>query len=268
MQLSTQQQKQILIVEDEGIIAIDIQSRLERLGYKVPAIAPSGEKALHLTRSTPFDLVLMDIRLKGDMDGITAAQKMKAEFGPPVVYITAHADDETINRAVQTEPFGYIAKPIRDSELRSAVQISILKHEMECRLRTSETWLATTLRSIAEGVIATNTDGKMLFMNPVAERLTGWSSTDAHGRLVLDVLALREESTGASAKNLVVDLLTGRASDGSRGANHVYTLTSRAGASTIVEIGRFENRSNESLGAILVLRDISGRRAMAAAHGL
>jgi CheY-like chemotaxis protein len=129
MQTATETNKQILIVEDELIIAADIQIRLERLGYKVPAIARSGEEALHFARSTPFDLVLMDIRLKGDMDGIATAQAMRSELEMPVIYITAHADEETVNRASLTEPFGYIVKPIRDSELRSTVQISLYKHE-------------------------------------------------------------------------------------------------------------------------------------------
>jgi two-component system cell cycle sensor histidine kinase/response regulator CckA len=259
MQLATEQNKQILIVEDEGIIAADIQSRLERLGYKVPAIARSGEEALHFARSTPFDLVLMDIRLKGDIDGIATAQTMKAELETPVVYITAHADEETIDRATRTEPFGYILKPIRDSELRSAVQISIHKHEMERRLRTSEAWLATTLRSIGEGVIATNTDGEVVFMNPVAERLTGWSGQDAHGRLLMEVLALHEESTGAPAENPVVDLLAGQARAPARIAP---TRWLPARASATVELACFENRSDELLGAILVLRDIGGRREL------
>jgi two-component system cell cycle sensor histidine kinase/response regulator CckA len=260
MQLTTEQNKQILIDEDEGIIAADIQSRLERLGYKGPVIASSGEEALRLARSTPFDLVLMDIRLKGGIDGIATAQKMKAELETPVVYITAHADEETIDRATQTEPFGYILKPIRDSELRSAVQISIHKHEIERRLRTSEAWLATTLRSIGEGVIATNNYGKVVFMNPVAERLTGWSGQDAHERLLMEVLALHEESTGAPAANPVFDLLVGQAAG--TAPPRAYTLASRAGGTATVELACFENRSDELLGAILVLHDIGGRREL------
>jgi PAS domain S-box-containing protein len=261
MQLATEQNKQILIVEDEGIIAADIQSRLERLGYKAAVIARSGEEALHFARSTPFDLVLMDIRLQGAIDGIATAQTIKAELETPVVYITAHADEETIDRAARTEPFGYILKPIRDSELRSVVQISIHKHEMERRLRTSEAWLATTLRNIGEGVIATNTDGEVVFMNPVAERLTGWSGPDAHSRLVMEVVALHEES-GVPAENPVVDLLAGQAPGAPGRAHRAYTLTSRAGTSATVELACFENRSDQLLGAILVLRDIGGRREL------
>jgi hypothetical protein len=260
MQTATEQTKQILIVEDEGIIAADIQCRLEKLGYRVPAIARSGEEALHFARSTPFDLVLMDIRLKGDMDGITTAQTMKNELETPVVYITAHADEETINRAACTEPFGYIVKPIRDSELRSAVQISIHKHEMERRLRDSEAWLATTLRSIGEGVVATNTEGEVVFMNPVAERFTGWTGADAHGRPLMEVLGLHEESTGAPAENPLMEALAGPGSGGQNRMHRAYTLTSRAGTSATVELACFENRSDELLGAVLVLRDIGGRR--------
>jgi len=260
MRVTTERYKQILIVEDEGIIAADIQSRLERLGYRVPAIARSGEEALHFARSTPFDLVLMDIRLKGDVDGIAAAQAMRSELETPVVYITAHADEETINRATLTEPFGYILKPIRDSELRSAVQISIHKHEMERRLRESEAWLATTLRSIGEGVVATNVDGEVVFMNPVAEQLTGWSGAEAHGRMLMDVLALHDEATGEPAENPVVGLMAGRGLADARRAERAYTLVSRMGQSATVEVACFENRADELLGAILVLRDIGGRR--------
>ncbi|MGA2738184.1 MAG: response regulator [Bryobacteraceae bacterium] len=262
MQTATQQTKQILIVEDEGIIATDIQDRLERLGYKAPVVARCGEEALRFARSRRFDLVLMDIRLKGKMDGIATAQILKAELEMPVVYITAHADEETIDRAAATEPLGYILKPIRDSELHSAVRISIHRHEIERRLRDSEAWLATTLRSIGEGVIATNMDGEVVFMNPVAEGLTGWPAAEGHGRPLMEVVVLHEESSGARAESPVVDLLAGQAAALSSRMDRAYTLMSRVGTSAAVELACFENRSDDLLGVILVLRDIGGRREL------
>ncbi len=245
-------QKQILVVEDEGLIAADIQKRLERLGYSVPMIAHSGEEALRCARSTPFDLVLMDIRLQGPMDGISTAQELKA-MDMPVVYVTAYADQETVSRAKLTEPFGYILKPIADGDLRSTVQISIYKHEMERRLRASEAWLSTTLRSVGDGIIATNTLGEIVFLNPVAEELTGWSAGDANGRMLMEVVQLCAESTRRPSKNPILDLQPGE--------NRNYTLISKAGLAITVEVECFENRStDEVLGAIVAVRDITSRK--------
>jgi len=254
MQTQEELKKQILVVEDEGLIAADIQKRLERLGYAVPAICHSGEEALRCARSTPFDLVLMDIRIQGNMDGIATAQELRA-LDMPVVYVTAYADQETVSRATFTEPFGYILKPIADGDLRSTVQISLYKHEMERRLRTSEAWLATTLRSVGDGLIATDTEGEIVFLNPVAEELTGWSANEAHGRMLMDVLQLCAEATRRPAKNPIVDLLPGD-------SRH-YTLLSKNGLAITVEVEAFENRSaDQVLGSIVAVRDITSRKAM------
>lgn len=154
MRLGEDSRNSILIVEDEGLIAADVQRKLEALGYFVPAIASSGKEALRCARSMRFDLVLMDIRLKGDMDGIATAQALKTDFGKSVVYVTAHADQETVNRAKVTEPLGYISKPVREADLRSVLAISLYKINMERRLRASQALTAGSPRSAGEGPAA------------------------------------------------------------------------------------------------------------------
>ena len=285
MQLIEDRPERILIVEDEGLIAADVQKRLERLGYFYPAIACSGEEALRCARSIRFDLVLMDIRLKGNLDGIATAQALKTEFETPVVYITAHADQETIDRAKLTEPLGYILKPITDADLRSVVEISLYRQQMERRVRVSEAWLATTLCSVGDGIIATDTGGEIVFMNPVAEKLTGWPAQQAHGHRLKDVLAFFEEVGGQPAQKSISGLCMGESRN--------YRLVSRSGGDNLVEVQRFENRSlvssmpipptgairswpseiaaegswaagpvDDLFGSIVVLRDITVRRQM------
>ena len=255
MLVQEETRKRILVVEDEGLIADDIQRRLERMGYSVPAIASSGEEAIQMAGKTPFDLALMDIRIKGEMDGIATATALKDTLKMPVVYITAHADQETIARAKLTEPFGYLLKPVTDGSLGSTVQVALYKHEMDRRLRASEAWLGTTLRSVGDGILATNPDGEIVFMNPVAEHLTGWTGADAQRKLLMDVLSLWEESSETPARNPIVDLPPGE--------SRTYTLVSKSGGNTPVEVSCFENRSAEQrLGAILIVRDIRTRREL------
>lgn len=129
--MSRMSKKRILLVEDEGMIAADLQNRLERMGFCVPAVAGSGDQALQLSRQSPFDLVLMDIRLKGDMDGVQAARVLRQERDVPIVYVTAYADTKTLERAKLTGPFGYLVKPVRDASLRAVVEIALQRHGLE-----------------------------------------------------------------------------------------------------------------------------------------
>ena len=112
---------QILVVEDEGIIAKDIQNILKSMGYAVPAIASSGEGAIKKAAETFPDLVLMDIVLGGHMDGVEAAEQIRDRFDIPVVYLTAYADNKTLQRAKITEPYGYILKPFSERELHTTI---------------------------------------------------------------------------------------------------------------------------------------------------
>jgi signal transduction histidine kinase len=127
----------ILVVEDEFIVAQDIAGRLKKLGYAVTATVASGEEALEKVAENPPDLVLMDIVLKGDMDGVTAAEKIRAKIDIPTVFLTAYADDKTMQRAKLTDPFGYIIKPFQQNDLRVAIEIALHRHEIETKMQAA-----------------------------------------------------------------------------------------------------------------------------------
>ncbi len=186
----------VLIVEDDGIIALDIQQSLQEIGYDAYAIAASGEEAIRVAAARCPDAVLMDIRLRGDMDGISAATVLKKKFGLPVIFLTAHSDDATLARARQAEPHGYLLKPVKMAELKSAIEVSVYKNTMERRLRERERWFGTTLESIADAVISVDLSGRVAFMNPVAENLTGIKAVDALGRPAREVLKLETREPG------------------------------------------------------------------------
>ena len=128
----------ILIVEDEYLIANDLSSMLKRMGYEVLDILSCGEDVLQKVSEVSPDLVLMDIRLGGDMDGIEAAKQIKDRSNIPIMYLTANADEVTLNRAMITEPYGYILKPIEERELQICIAMALYKHKMEEALIQSE----------------------------------------------------------------------------------------------------------------------------------
>ena len=121
---------QILVVEDEAVVAMDIQSKLEDLGYSVIALIRSGEEAVRTADEMHPDLILMDISLQGDMDGISAAACIQECNPTPVVFMTAHGDKETLYRAKMTEPLGYVIKPFDEQDLRAAIEVALNKHHM------------------------------------------------------------------------------------------------------------------------------------------
>jgi DNA-binding NtrC family response regulator len=127
----------ILIVEDEAIIAQDLSQQLSRLGYEVLGITDTGEEAVLLARDKRPALVLMDIRIKGHIDGIQAAEQIGGDGKVPVIYLTAHSDSATLQRAKLTGPFGYILKPFEERELETQIEIALYKNKLERELRQS-----------------------------------------------------------------------------------------------------------------------------------
>jgi diguanylate cyclase (GGDEF)-like protein/PAS domain S-box-containing protein len=163
-------QVRILVVEDESIVAADIQERLEALGYEVPATVGWGEKAVELAGTLRPDLVLMDIQLKGRMDGVEAADQIRHRFGIPVVYLTANADHPTVERAKVTEPFGYVIKPFEERELQTTIEVALYKHQAEQTLKESEERYRLLVELSPEAIIV-QSDGRIVYANPAAARL-------------------------------------------------------------------------------------------------
>lgn len=121
----------ILVVEDEHIVAMGIKKMLKSLGYTVTGVASSGEDAISKAESTFPDVVLMDIMLKGDMDGVEAAREIRERFDVPVVYLTAYSDNKILERAKRTEPFGYIVKPFEEKDLYGSIEVALHRHRKE-----------------------------------------------------------------------------------------------------------------------------------------
>ncbi|MCC6823557.1 MAG: response regulator [Verrucomicrobia subdivision 3 bacterium] len=185
----------ILVVEDEAIVAFDFQQRLQRLGYTVVGLAHDGEEAVQKAQTSKPDLVLMDINLGDGISGIETAMVIRQNQDLPIIYVTANSDEDTVKRAVRSGPFGYILKPFEDRELETAIRMGLAKHVTDRRLKESESWFQTTLTSIADGLIATDAEGRIKFFNPSAAKITGWSQANALGQRLTEVFPLANDGT-------------------------------------------------------------------------
>lgn len=248
----------IFIVEDETIVAATLEKRLQVMGYTVAEMASSGEEALHKIAHSQANLVLMDIHLQGDMDGIETAEQIQAQYEIPLVYLTASSDDESLHRARVTNPFGYIIKPFSDRELRVTIEIALYKHETEKKLREHQQWLAATLKSIADAVISTDNAGNITFMNPVAERLTGWNMPESSKEMIrfkiLDPQAQAQESENSSFVERSAQIIIDRRDD--------PVLITKTGQQIPVEytVSPIKDRKEVVSGAVTVIKDITERK--------
>ena len=166
----------ILIVEDELIEAMSFEQSLKSFGYDVVGTVSTGEEALeNITHHKP-DLILMDIVLKGDMDGIEAAAKIEEDFDIPIVYLTAHPEETAVKRAKLTSPYGYIIKPVNKTDLKNIIEISLYKHQLESKLKNSEAKYRSILENVLDAYIRTDTEGRIIMTSPSAARMYRFDS--------------------------------------------------------------------------------------------
>jgi PAS domain S-box-containing protein len=190
-----------MVVEDEAIVAMDLESQLRDMGYDVCGTFDNAHDAIACAHNEQPDLVLMDIVIRSSMDGIEAAKHISLTMGIPVIFLTAYSDDTTVRRAAQTAPYGYLTKPFQTRELQAAIEVALYKAMLERKLRNSEQWFAATLRCVGDGVIATDENESISFMNPVAESLLGWQLEEVKGKKVGDIFRLEDRHSHQPAES-------------------------------------------------------------------
>ncbi|MCG6169033.1 response regulator [Leptospira sp. FAT2] len=203
------QKPKILVVEDEIIVAVNLGQKLKKLGYELVGITSSGEEAIQKAEENHPDLVLMDINIEGNLDGIETAEVLRNRFHTPVIYLTAYADENTLDRAKKTQPLGYIVKPFESDQLRSSIEVALYKNEIEQRSKQTEEKLKGALDQLGAGIVTTDENGSLLFMNPAAEKLIGCKYEDYLGKPIQDILFFKDR-TGDAVGNVVEEVLKSR----------------------------------------------------------
>lgn len=249
----------ILVVEDEAIVAKDLQNRLKKFGYSVPAIASSGHEAIHKAVEIKPDLVLMDVRLKGQMDGIEAAEEIHKHLDIPIIYLTAYADENTLERAKITDPFGYLLKPFKERELQTNIEIALTKHRLEKQLKANQQWLSTLLNSISDGVIASDINQIVTFMNPIAEKLTGWQQEEALGKNISEIFKIVDVKTRQPLENALKKVIQ---SGEVASLSGTTILIAKNGRETPIDdsASPIKDDKDKITGAVLVFRDVTERQ--------
>ncbi len=251
----------ILVVEDEALIARDLQQILRGMGHEVPAPAASAEEALRAAEKLAPELVLMDVHLRGALDGIATAGLLRERWDPALIFLTAYADDATVKRARETQPEGYLIKPFNEDELRSSIEIALHRHATARKLRESERWFKAALGAIGDAVLTVDGNRNLTFMNAVAAGLTGYSAQEALGRSIDEVFPIEHENGREAVPSPVNEpLATGKPAL----VHHRSILRRRDGSAIPIDdtVSPIPGDGRGVLGAVVVFRDMRSERAL------
>ncbi len=250
----------ILIVEDEAIISADIANKLRRLGYEVVGSTDTGEEAVILARQLRPSLVLMDIRLAGAMDGITAADEIRRECQLPVVFLSAHSDKCTVQRARQAEAFGFIMKPFETRELLTQIEMALYKHAAERRLQESESRLREVLENSLDASYKRNLQTKSYdYLSPVFSRISGYTPEEMTTLSVETMKALIHPDDQAEVERVISESKSG---DAGAAYRMEYRFRHKKGHYIWLhnQFTIMRDASGQPLASIGVVRDITDRK--------
>jgi len=248
----------ILIVEDEGIVARDIERQLADLGYEPLGIAVTGEDAIALAGRLRPRLVLMDIHLAGEMDGIAAAAAIRAAFGIPCVLLTAYATDEVVDRAKLAEPLGYVIKPFDQQSLRATIEIALHKDAIDVRIRQSESRYRAVVESAQDAIVTADVQGNLVGWSPSATRLFGYSDVEALGQpMAMLIPARHQDALRAGMRRL-------QSADeaGTLGQTREMTGRRKDGSEVQLELSLAAWGTAEGWFVTGMMRDITERKAL------
>jgi signal transduction histidine kinase len=201
--VAVQSGARIMIVEDERILALDLAETLDELGYTVAGMASRADEAIELARRLDPQLILMDVRLDGDVDGITAAETIRDEHDVPVVFLTAHADDETLHRATHSDASAYLVKPFKAPDLRCVIEIALHKHATDMRLRENERWLEQTLQQRTAALEAANRELEAFNYSVAHDLRAPLRGIDSFSQLLIERYSQRLDHEGLGYLNRV-----------------------------------------------------------------
>jgi PAS domain S-box-containing protein len=240
--------KKILLVEDENTTILLLNKFIDDLGHRIINTVSNGEEAISEAIKSSPDLVLMDIVLNGELDGIEAARQINDTHSVPIIYITSSSDSETLKRALTTNPSGYIVKPVDKKELKSAIDLAILRHDMEDRLKESELRFFTILNSIGDAVFVMDITDQITYVNPIAEKITEYMIDKLIGKKFVEVMNIKYNGFHEGKEMTVNDI-------------HYNYFISPSGKHVPVDfsLSPISDINGEKTGSVIILRDDSER---------
>lgn len=245
----------VLITEDDLVSARFLNEALSDLGYKVVDIAQTAEESISKAIEFNPDIVIMDINLPGEIDGIEATKRIRTKLNIPVIYLTGAADTDTLDRALKTEPNGYVLKPFKKQELFTVIEMALHRDSLEKKLKANEQLMALTLECIGDALITTDTDGYITLINKEAEKFTGFFLKEIKGKTITEVYPVKIEGTKSFFKNFASLLAHYQYNEDNQdlvlySRNHTHLPINQT-------IAPLKDENNITKGYIITFRDIS-----------